>query len=194
MSTPFDDDALQEGLGRTLRGIPPVRQILPGLAQALTQRATEAGPAQECLNVYSYGGIDGNPGGHIGFSKDGGRIYGKDPIPGEELASVFKSVPGYLAPVDPSRKPADQVRICAAPTRIDGAYRYLTDPGNAKTYQYETDNCSSYIPAGLRKAGLVAPQGLGVVVPGDLMDILHALYDVPQQHHLVDTRPQLPKY
>ena len=194
MSTPsdddFDNDALQESLGHSLAGASPMLQ--PGLVQSLLGGGGAA-PPQECVDVYSFPGEGLNLFGHIGFSKDGGPIYGKGPQSGYDAQSLVETVPGHIEQVSPGRKPTDHVQICAAPARIESAYQYWLDPNHSRDYSAMGNNCSTLIPAGLRRSGLPAPAG-SVVFPVDLMGALHALYDGTQPHHLVDTRPQLPKY
>lgn len=193
MSTPsdddFDDDALQESIGRSLGGISPGARMPPGLAQALLGGRDDAPPSQGCVDIYGFPGANIlNPFGHIGFSKDGGPIYGKTPQPGYDGRSLAETVPGTLEQVVPGRKPSDHVQICGAPGRIETAYRYWTDPKNSRSYSLVGDNCSTLIPDGLRWSGLPIPMG-GMTHPRNLMEALHSMYDSSGQTHFEGTRP-----
>lgn len=188
MSTPFDDDELQESLAHTLGGIPAMSRAPYSLAQALLDGGDATPSSQECVDIYKLPGIGPNRFGHIGFSKDGGPIHGKGPQPGYDGRSLVEVVPGSVEQVSPDRRPEDQIQICGAPKRIETAYRYWLDPKNSQNYYALGNNCSTLIPDGLRWAGLPIPAG-DMTFPRDLMRALHAMYDSSGQTHFEGTRP-----
>ena len=191
MSTPFEEDALQEGLGHGLFGVSR-SPTAPGLGQSLLSGLDA--PTTGNVTLYLYPGEDSNWFDHIGMSVNGGHVYGKGPVPGMEVQSLKGAVPGIVEPVNPDRKPTDQVTI---PTSADQSLllqRYLQDRSQPVTYDAQKDNCANYVYNGLKSAGVKVPSLTGIALPDELMNRLHQIYDVPAQHHLVSTWPTLPKY
>ncbi len=137
MADEFDDDLLQEGLGKTLWGVVAQRQTPRGMAADLGNPAGQPG----YIDLYYYGGVKDNPFGHLGGSVNGGLVYGAEPIPGEEMTSLFKTVPGYLQPVDRNRPPLDHLRIPASADQAQQVKQYMLDPANSRAYNAETRNC-----------------------------------------------------
>lgn len=192
MSTPFDDDFLQEGLGHGLYGISRSPTANPGLGQALLSGLDA--PAGDNVTLYLYPGEDSNGFDHIGMSVNGGHAYGKAPIPGMKLQSLGETVRGIVEPVNPNRKPTDQVTIHTSADQSRYLQNYLQDRSQPVTYDAKKDNCANYIYNGLKGAGVKVPSLSGIMFPYELMNRLHQMYDVPVQHHLVSTWPTLPKY
>lgn len=189
MADEFDDDMLQEGLGNGLRGRVPQHAIPRGLADDLVPATGQPG----YIDLYYYKGVKGNPAGHLGASVNGGLVYGAEPIPGDERVSLFKTVRGYLQPVDRNRPPLDHLRIPASADQARQVKQYMLDPANSRTYNAEAKNCVTLPDAALRAAGLPAPADASWTRPSRFMKELREMY-YPTTHQLVNTWPTLPKY
>lgn len=177
MSTPFDDDALQEGLAHGLGVARHAPGSYVGLAKDLLTGSDTANHGSITLSHYP--GSDGNKPGHIGISLNGGRVYGKVPIPGDDIQSLFMTVPGIVEPVDPARKPVDQLTLPADPGQIDYLQKYLQNRSQPTTYQAETDNCANYLYDALRGAGYRVPPLNAIETPAALMQGMRTIQGIP---------------
>ncbi len=177
MGTSFDDDSLQEGLGHGLYGVSRNATTNPGFGQALLHGL---GADSGVVTLHLFKGLDSNRFNHIGLSIDGGRVYGKEPIPGKDFKSLSGTVPGVIKPVDPARKPIDQITLPADQDQKAYLLKYLRDRTAPTTYQAETDNCADYLYDGLQGAGYKLPPRDTIELPDDLIDEMHKMYDRKQ--------------
>lgn len=185
MSTPlddeFDNDMLQEGLGRTLGGAPAVRKVPPGLAQALSPASGD--DAASYATVYYYSGDGHNPAGHMGMSIDGGPAFGFVPA-FDATGWIPASQPGLVDMVDPKRKVLGELRIPMSATQAQDISKYMVANAGPNTYNVAgfgtplspAHNCATFVSDGLAAAGLQVPKGPDTVVPALLLRELKKIY------------------
>lgn len=176
MSTPsdddFDNDFLQEGLGRTLGGLPADDPSPVGLGSTLAG-AAPARPLQSFIDVYTYPGEDGFKPGHTGLAVNGGRAYGLEPIPDAGPASVLRPVRGYVQP------PNGHVRIPVTAGGAEAVRQYILSNPGGHSYALTGSNCVSFVQGALDEAGVKNPMG-GLMMPATLLQELNRLYGTPQ--------------
>lgn len=195
MSTPldddFDNDLLQESLGKTLIGS-PMGPGMPGLAASLLGGSSgDVSAPQQYMEIHQYPGHGGFLVGHAGISLDGGRSYGLEPIPGQDGVSAALRVPGYVQSIPKERQAARTVRIPATTDQVAAVHHYtLSNPGS-HDYALTGPNCVTFIQDALRSAGIADLDERWGMTPGDLLEGFDQIYGKP---HLIDTRPTLPKY
>jgi len=183
MSTPsdddFDNDLLQEGLGRTLANTPMQQPDLPGLGSTLAAADT-AQPPQSYIDVYTYPGEHGFRPGHTAVAVDGGRAYGLEPIPDAGPASALGPVRGYVQPIPKQRVPNGHVRIPVTASQADAARQYILSSPGGHSYALTGPNCVTFVQGALDEAGVKNPMGGFGMLPNTLLKELSQMYGTPQ--------------